>query len=249
MTLLICPVRPGDTNEELRYAMRSWEANLHLGYEAGGGDRDHIELLIVGHVPPWVKPDHHVTGNQYRSVPLAVFDNILRGSEQAIDLGLGDEPVLYMNDDFFCMDPVGCVLPVRRNASLKQQYAHYPENAGTWWPRSLRLTAAFLAERGFPDPPSFEAHRPLSASPSAMYSALMEWNDTSKHWTRDTVPQWRTVYGVLNKVEAYPVVDAKLGLRSATGVGTPWVSTSDQSWRRYAPEIKKRFQKPSRWEI
>jgi hypothetical protein len=62
------------------------------------------------------------------------------------------------------------------------------------------------------------------------------------------VPQWRTVYGVLNEVEAYPVIDAKLGMRQP-GIGTPWVSTSDQTWRRYATWIKPRFQKPSRWEI
>ena len=28
MTLLICPVRPGDDNPELRYALRSWQTNL-----------------------------------------------------------------------------------------------------------------------------------------------------------------------------------------------------------------------------
>lgn len=50
--LLICPVRPGDRNEELRYALRSWEANLLL---PGG-----LELLVVGHCPPWLQPDQFV---------------------------------------------------------------------------------------------------------------------------------------------------------------------------------------------
>ena len=52
---------------------------------------------------------------------------------------------------------------------------------------------------------------------------------------------------VLNAVEAVPVRDAKLSPR-APGFGTPWVSTSDQTWRRYAGDIKSSFQKPSRWE-
>lgn len=77
-----------------------------------------------------------------------------------------------------------------------------------------------------------------------MIEALSRWDLASG----DTVPQWRTVYGVLNKVEAHPVVDAKLGPKTP-GIGTPWLSTSDQTWRRYAIEFRKRFQKPSRWEI
>ncbi len=41
--LLICPVRPGDSNEELRYAARSWETNLHLGSD--------LRLMTVGYKP------------------------------------------------------------------------------------------------------------------------------------------------------------------------------------------------------
>lgn len=241
MTLLILPVRPGDSNEELRYALRSWETNLHVAGQEG------LRLMTVGYQPKWLEPDIHVDGNRFASVALVVWDNIILGTAEAIAQGFANEDVLYMNDDFFCMDPVGCVLPVKRNSTLAQHIAQFPEQAGLWWPRSLRLTASFLAEQGFNDPDSYEAHRPLFATPSAMYNSLMEWNETSQHWTPDLVPQWRTVYGVLNQIEAYPVVDAKLGPRSP-GVGTPWISTSDQSWRRYAPDITRRFQKPSRWE-
>lgn len=233
MTLLICPVRPGDTNEELRFALRSWECNLHLG--------DDLTLLVVGHLPPWLKPDDHLIGNCYKSVPLAVFNNIWIASEYAREFH--PEPALYMNDDFFCLDPVGAVLPVRRNATLAEHIKQFPENAGLWWPRSLRLTASWLADRGFDAPDSYEVHRPLLASPKAMFDTLDQWDGG---YTGD-IPQWRTMYGVVNKVDAFPVVDAKLGLRSP-GFGTPWVSTSDESWRRYGPDIKRRFLKPSRWE-
>lgn len=236
MTLLICPVRPGESNEELRYAMRSWETNLHL--DSG------IKLLTVGHCPAWLKPDFHVTGNLYKSMPLAVFDNILIGSKTAVtDLVEADSDVLYMNDDFFCLDPVGSVLPVRRDCTLEEHLTTYPGNPGLWWPRSLRLTLDWLSGEGFPHPDSFEVHRPLLASPGGMIEALSRWPQPLE----DTVPQWRTVYGTLQKVDAYPVHDAKLSLK-ANGYGTPWVSTSDQSWRRYAGTLRKRFQKPSRWE-
>jgi hypothetical protein len=154
-----------------------------------------------------------------------------------------DREAVYMNDDFFCLDPVGRVLPVRRNCSLAKHIAQFPVNAGTWWPTSLRLTASWLAEQGFPDPDSYEVHRPLLASPEGMFEALSRWEFTPE----GTVPQWRTMYGAINKVDAYPVIDAKLGIKSP-GIGTPWVSTSDQTWRRYRTWIMPRFQKPSRWE-
>lgn len=233
MTLLICPIRPGDQNEEMRYAMRSWQANLHLASD--------LELLTVGYKPNWLNPDQHIEGNRYVSMPLAVFDNVLLGARWAFEKGY--EEVVFMNDDFFCLDPVGSILPVKRNCTLAEQIAQFPANASTWWPRSLRMTADWLAGEGFPHPDSYEVHRPLFCKPRAMLETLSRWPQP----LGDMVPQWRTVYGVLNKVDAYPVVDAKLSPRSP-GFGTPWVSTSDLSWRRYAPEIKRRFQKPSRWE-
>lgn len=235
MTLLLCPVRPGDVNEELKYAIRSWETNLHL---PGG-----LELWTIGYCPSWLIPDRHIDGNLFKSMPLAVFDNVLRISMAAIADNRGDDEALYMNDDFFCLDPMTSVAPVKRNSNLAAHIAQFPEGAGLWWPKSLRLTASWLAEQGFTDPDSYEVHRPLPALPSAMYDALSRWPQPLK----ECVPQWRTVYGVLNQIEAHPVVDAKLGLR-VTGMGTPWVSTSDQSWRKYAGDLKKRFQKPSRWE-
>ncbi len=231
--LLICPVRPGDNNEELRFALRSWQENLHLGSD--------LELMVVGYKPTWLEPDHFHTGNIYKSMPLAVFENVRFGAQMAVEGGWED--AIYMNDDFFCLDPVGAILPVRRNCTLAEHIAKFPGNAGLWWPKSLRLTASWLAEAGFPHPDSYEVHRPLLCQPQGMLDALNRWDGGMD----DVVPQWRTAYGVLNKVDAYPVHDAKLSTKQP-GVGTPWVSTSDESWRRYALPIKKRFQKPSRWE-
>lgn len=236
--LLICPVRPGDTNEELRYALRSWEANLHL--PTG------LSLVTVGYKPSWLEPEVHIEGNRHKSMPHAVFDNVRLAAERFAP-NSDIEEVLYMNDDFFCLDPVGAVLPVKRNCTLEQQLSAFPREAGLWWPLSLRLTASWLSSEGFPHPDSYEVHRPLLARPDGMLEALDRWLSSPMAPGAKTVPQWRTAYGVLNKVDAYPVGDAKLGMRQ-TGVGTPWVSTSDQSWRRYATGIVKRFQKPSRWE-
>jgi len=243
---LICPVRPGDRNEELRYAARSWETNLHLG--VGGWDEP--ELWTVGYRPSWLAPDCHIDGNRHRSVALAVWDNVWLAAKALCDFGFGDEEVLWMNDDFFCLDPTGAVLPVRRNATLAEHIAQFPDNAGIWWPRSLKLTHDWLVEEGDPCPLSYEVHRPLPARPAQMLEALDKWGWPEGHrgpGPVDMVPQWRSIYGNVFQVAAYPVQDVKLGL-SSTGEGSPWVSTSDQNWRRYARTMQRRFQKPSRWE-
>jgi hypothetical protein len=237
VTLLICPVRPGESNEELRYALRSWQTNLIR--------EDGLELMTVGFKPSWLEPDMHVPGNRHQSVPLAVFDNIMLGAAEAMKHHNYD--TIFMNDDFFCLDPVPGVVPVRRNRTLREHIDILPRNAGTWWPRSMRLTLSFLQEAGYPDPWSYDLHRPLSALPSDMYEALRQWNGGSEHWTTDMVPQWRTVYGVLNEIEAYPVSDVKLGIAS-DGFGSGWISTTDLSWRNYRAGITKRFPETSRWE-
>lgn len=231
--LLVCPVRPGDTNDELRFAMRTWETHLLVP--------DGLTLMTVGHRPSWMKSDIHVEGNRYKSMPLAVFDNVLLGAREAV--ALGEDQIIYMNDDFFCLDPTPGIVPVRRDRSLAEHVGQFSSHTSSWWTRSLRLTLDWLISEGFPDPDSYEVHRPLLASAPGMVEALSRWEWGSE----DTVPQWRTVYGTIQKVDAVPVPDAKLGLR-ANGYGTPWISTSDETWRRYAGPIKKRFRKPSRWE-
>lgn len=234
MTLLICPVRPGDQNEELRYALRTWETNLVL---------PELTLMTVGYQPSWLLPDIHVPGNRFKSSPLAVFDNVRLGAEEAVRVS-GNEEVVYMNDDFFCLDPVGKVLPVRRNVDLATQMAGYPSQSGLWWGRSLHRTASWLASEGFPHPDSYEVHRPLPVAPEQMLSTLDRWGPADRE---DTVPQWRTIYGVLNGIEAHPVPDVKVG-SGPPRHWSPWLSTSDQSWRLYAARIGQRYKKPSRWE-
>lgn len=228
--LLVCPIRPGDHNPELRFALRSWEQNI-------AGQHD---LMTVGYCPNWLKPDHHIEGNRHTSVPLAVWDNIRTVSWEI----QGMDEAVYMNDDFFCLKPVDQIVPVRRDISLREHLAIFPQNAGTWWPKSLRTTLEFLEGRGHIDPPSFELHRPLIADPGLMYWAMNHWDGG----LTESLPQWRTLYGVLAEVEAEPTHDVKLGI-AKTLPDPDWISTSDGIWRRYEARIMSCFQKPSRWEI
>lgn len=234
--LIICPVRPGDANEELRYALRSWEQNLLLDTP--------LELMVVGHAPPWLAPDHHVSGNLHDDARTCVWDNVLRGSRAASKFFVPPKTAIYMNDDFFCLDPVIQMPVYRRNKTLAEHLAMYPQFENQWFPQSLALTASWLSEAGFPHPDSYDLHRPLLASPRGMIEAMSRWEGD----ITGLLPQWRTVYGVLNQVEAIPVDDVKLGVPTSVVQGSPWVSTSDITWRKYGRNIAARFQKPSRWE-
>ena len=231
MTLLICPVRPGDDNPELRYALRSWEANLIMS---------DLTLMVVGDRPTWLEPDGFVEGNRFEG-QANVWDNVALGCDRAN--WDDDEEVVIMNDDFFCLDPVPGVVAVRRDMTLADHIALYPQYRGMWWVRSLDLTASWLADEGHPSPWSYEVHRPLPCKPADMLESLARWTGGMD----GDIPQWRTVYGTLNKIDAHPVGDVKFG-SVQTPVPSAWRSTSDTSWRKYAKPIVERFQKPSRWE-
>lgn len=233
MTLLICPVRPGNTNEELRYALRSWETNLR---EPSG-----LYLLTVGYRPSWLEPDEHIDGNRFGSVQANVFTNILLASEYA--QRSVHENHIFMNDDFFCLDPVLSVPVTRRDITLAQHSRLYPNWQTMWFSRSLDLTASWLIEAGFPQPWSYDLHRPLPAPPGAMFEALSKWEGGYD----GDVPQWRSLYGNYWNVDAIPVLDVKVGTKGAT-THSPWLSTSDRTWPRVGRDIMRRFQKPSRWE-
>ncbi len=235
--LLICPVRPGDSNEELRYALRSWETNLVLDTP--------LTLLVVGHCPPWLEPDIFVEGNLTESSPINVFENVLAASREAARLGYTD--AVYMNDDFFCLDPVAKVVPVRRDRTLAEHVGQFSPASTHWWVSSLRLTASWLSGEGIPHPESFEVHRPLPAAPERMVWALEQWLDQPGNAKGPVRPQWRTLYGALSGAKAYPVRDVKVET-GHSGVGTPWISTSDEVWRAFATRMRRKFPETSRWE-
>jgi hypothetical protein len=62
---LVVPVREAPTNQQLRYALRSWAAHL-----------PHGQVWIVGHKPVWLNGVRHIptrqTGTKYANTTTAV---------------------------------------------------------------------------------------------------------------------------------------------------------------------------------
>lgn len=226
----LVPVRSGDYNEELRFALRSWVANAGM---VEGLDR----LVIVGSVlPPWLRPDVFLPGNLHRTGPINVYCNI----RDACTSGYLGEQVIVANDDFYAMEPTDPTLIAHRG-SLAEHLRRL--QVGTWWERSIRLTRVPL--RGVPDPLSYELHRPLLVDTAAMGEIL------TRAWTGHGIPpQWRTVYGNLHGIGGEQASDGKV-IRSKGLPSGPWWSTTDGSWRTHeaAKVIRARFTVPTVWEV
>lgn len=87
---IVYVVRPGENNPSLKYSLRSL-ANL-----------PHNRVFVSGNCPSWVR---NVTAIPVRKVPskLNSIENNLRAALRHPEIS---ERVVYMNDDFFIMEPI-----------------------------------------------------------------------------------------------------------------------------------------------
>lgn len=158
---LIIPVRPGEDNPELRYALRSMAANL-----------PHRKVWIVGYVPTWL------TGVE--GIPLAPlkdqYDNMRQSLTVAVNHpGVADTFVLA-NDDFYVVQPVkSCPTyhrgPLREHIAWLHSIGKQQENR---WFTAVRDTYGWLAER-VEEPLSYETHTPLLMDRALFAQALKDF--------------------------------------------------------------------------
>lgn len=225
---IICPVRPGDRNEELRYAIRSWQTNLI-----------HNTIWIVGHKPPWLTGVEHIPGNQRDNSHANVYWNILTACEHPGP----SADVLILNDDMFITEPVANV-DVLYRSTLAEHLAlprvHRARNG--WWANSLRTTQLALHAHGIADPISYELHTPLPAGKQAMAHTLR----MMQHVTPDNPPQWRSLYGNLHAIGGHQYDDCKM--YGPGELKRPYHSTEDSSFGHYSHQLAALFPQPSRYE-
>jgi hypothetical protein len=229
MTLdILYPVRPGDDNEELRFSLRSLEANY-----------PHGKVWMVGHRPSWVRNVNHIPGNgaHYRQANL--YNNIITACAHT---DIPDRFVIF-NDDFFLTAPITDIPPLHRGPLI--EHMRNPRVVGNpnFWSRSLQATLTALEATGLPDPLSYELHLPMVVNKPAMAYVLKRF----KHVQPDNPPQWRTLYGNMCGIGGSLYEDCKR-VRSSV-VCTPFHSTDDGSWRRYySKRFAELFPNPSSYE-
>lgn len=212
MVDFLCPIRPGERNEELRIALRSWVANGNL--------TEADTLWVVGYRPRWLKGVRHLPGNRFAgSKQRNVWDNIRIACEHP-DM---PEQVVIVNDDFVITEPAD-VTEIAYRGTLDDHIASL-KNRGSWWIESLTSARDYLRGRGIDEPLSYELHRPILVDVARMEQALREaaWHSP------DNPPQWRTVYGNRWNICGTMQPDGKIYRRTTTAPTTPFWSTTDQS--------------------
>lgn len=224
----IVPLRQGNDNPELRYALRTWVQNGGLG--------DDDRLVTVGFCPTWLKPDLHLPGNEHRTGPINVWCNV----RDACLSGELSEHAIIANDDFFLIAPVDPKVIYYR-AALSEHIRALPAHV-TWWSQSLRLTLAYLRRHGVEAPRSYELHRPLLVQTETMGELL------AAAWHGGIPPQFRSIYGNLANIGGEQSRDGKVVTRANFPPSVPIWSTTDGSWRWVSKSIVPAFEKPSRWE-
>ncbi|MFJ3545476.1 hypothetical protein ACIPQH_25310 [Streptomyces rubiginosohelvolus] len=227
---IVVPVREGAANEQLRYALRSWAANL-----------PHGRVWVVGHLPAWAGGVRHIrtrqAGTKYQNTTLAV--------RAACEHPEVSEEFLLVNDDMFVMHPQPDGMPVLHRGPVREVEGYYAARASGKYLRGLRDTRDLLVELGHPDPRSYELHVPMPVVKSGMLSAL----DVGRHL--DVVHK-RSLYGNLAQLGGEEIRDVKIMHRAPRGYGpeSPFLSTMHDSFAagHVGQFIRRAFPKPCRYE-
>lgn len=221
-------MRPGESNDELRFSLRSL-SNV-----------PHDRVWFVGHKPPWVKNVGWIEGGNSAPHTRA---NLWRNLTLACAHPDVSEDVLIMNDDIYIVGRVEQV-PVLHRGLLAEQIVTVRRNAGTrgWWQDSLATTRDCLAEAGYDDPLSYELHVPFPCSKTLMAQTL----DRFAHVTLHNPPQWRTLYGVTHQIGGSQHRDGK-AVRPGP-IARPYHSTDDMSWRYFRARFIQLFPDASPYE-
>ncbi|MEU6594249.1 hypothetical protein ABZ923_34440 [Streptomyces sp. NPDC046881] len=226
---LVVPLREAPSNQQLRYALRSWVANL-----------PHRHLWIVGYKPTWLGGVRHIptrqTGTKYQNTTVA-----MRAACEHPDVS---ETFLYANDDMFVMERLDA-MPVLHRGPVREVEPYYVARASGSYLRGMRETRDLLVDQGFADPLSYELHVPLPVSKAGMLKAL----DIGRHLT---VLHKRTAYGVLNEIGGERIEDVKVLHRGPRfDRSTPFLSTMPDSFAHgeVGRVIRSRFPMPSDYEL
>lgn len=226
---LVVPVRTGRANAQLRYALRSWAANL-----------PHGRVWIVGYRPAWLANVEHIPtsqhGTKYANTTAAV-----RAACSHPDIS---STFLLCNDDMFLMTPQPDGMPVLHRGRVADVETYYVGRASGRYLDGMRETRDLLVSLGHDDPLSYELHVPMPVDKSGMLKALDVGRDLA-------VCHKRTLYGNLAGLGGDQIRDVKV-LRRSPGFdrASPYLSTMKDSFTNGAVGdfIRRAFPDPSPYE-
>ena len=218
---LVCPVGPGERNEQLRFMLRSVATHLP-------GAR----VVLAGHRPSWVQGVEHIPVIQGRRG----WGNVARILHQVCEHPSMPEKFVLVNDDFYAMvsDPP---VPLVHRGPLDGLTSVW--RAG-WYSRALAETLEVLRGWGIGSPLAYDrVHQPMPVVTEVMGEALAAVaGRTVLH---------RSLYGNLVGGGALGVDVKARGSEPLPDAS--WVSTAPTAWHRQAGRaVRKTFRDPCRYE-
>lgn len=212
---VVFPVRPGERNEELRYALRSLSA------------LPHGKVWVAGHKPSWVENVRHVpraqTGTKYRNSTR----NLLAACQES---DVSEQFVLW-NDDFFLLRPIKAV-PALHRGTMREFVEERAGSVRGAYTEGVEATAKILARLGHDDPLCYEVHVPMPMDKAGVLEAYAA--AVAGGVRVPSALQMRSLYGNLARLGGEQVGDEKVSHSDAddwSPAGRTFVSTSDKTFR------------------
>ena len=221
-------LKDGGGAEELRYSLRSIEANM-----------SHGDVWFYGGVPAGFVPDHAVRFNQtgatkwdkVRSTLIAICNN-------------PEVPARFwlFNDDFYIMQRMTSTKPIY-NKTLEEHYKHVESKHGgrTAYSKALRYCEEVLKAKGLPTL-DYAVHVPMLLDKDKVLETLNAFPDC---------PMFRSLYGNYNQVEGIHHADVKISdYNKLMDPEAAFLSTSNKSFRlgKVGEQLRGIFPDPCKYE-
>lgn len=222
---------PSGSYEELRYSLRSVQANAPLG-----------TLWLVGGRPEWSRGTD--LGHIHTGQTSVKYLNTRENLRAAVKCEQISDPFILMNDDFFLMKPQK-ELQMLHGGSFGGWLAALRSRVGrSSYVRGGEETLRLLKQEGLPSV-CWSLHTPLLVYKEPMQDALDLVGDHPKQL------HVRTLYGNLAELPGVLATDVKISDRRNEVPGSRlYLSTTDGSFEsgRIGRTIREAFPEKSKWE-
>ena len=224
-------VRPGDDNEELRYSLRSIDANLA-----------HARVVIAGYKPDWVKNVYYIATDQTSDK----YTNAANNWAAAMADPEVTEDFIAMNDDFYVMQELQA-LPVQHRGLLEDVIGYYAKHPGPYI-ANMRRTRDLLKQLGCDQPYSYALHTPMVMKKHWRKIATQA---AAVYGYPEHKIQMRTLYGNLWRIGGEAIADVKTSSADHKPKNNDmFLSSNDASFSRgiIGDYIREQFKVKSKYE-
>jgi hypothetical protein len=190
---VVYSVKADESNEELRYSLRSL-SNI-----------PHGQVFIAGYMPSWVQNVQHIDTRQQRLSTKYV--NSRRNWYLANKDPRVAKSYIHMNDDFFFMKPMSELPVFRYEGTLETFISKHKALGSIGYVEGAERTLKMLMQLGIePEYFSYELHVPMTFEKDKI-NEIVEIHHQMNKYNQNI--HTRTLYGNYFKIGGEPIPDVK----------------------------------------